>query len=419
MATAPQPGRALTSARIRRYHYRVVLERLRRLGEASKADLARAAQLTNTAIGQIVADLHRLGLIAIVGKRYQGQRGQPATMLRLEPTGAYGIGVRLDRHRVETALVDLAGRLVARRSHLGPLPPPALALHRISRDIAELRALIGAEAPERVLGIGLARPFNLGAWLDRLDLHNPDIARWDGFDFAGELGRATGLHVHEENDGTAAAIAELFYGFGRDRRDFLYLFLGAAIGGGVILDGDYRRGATGNAGDVAVMPVAASALPSAPPAEDRPEILLARASIAALLRHLGHCGVPISSPEDLPNAIAACPEGYAAWLADCVDALVGPILAAHALLDVPDVVIDGDLDAAAMGELVSRLQAALARAAPEAREPPAVRLGSFGSDAHALGAASLPLFIDFAPRAGLTANARDSAFLGGADVRLA
>ena len=50
-------------------------------------------------------------------------------------------------------------------------------------------------------------------------------------------------HAQTEN---AAAIAEIFYGCGRQRDDFLYLFLGPAIGGGIAIDGDCVRGLTGN-----------------------------------------------------------------------------------------------------------------------------------------------------------------------------
>jgi len=419
MVTAPRPRQGLTSARIRRYHHRVVLQSLRKLGEASKADLARAADLTNTAIGQIVADLQELGLVGVVGKRYEGQRGQPATMLRLEPNGAYGIGVRLDRGLIEIALVDLAGRLVAQRSHRMALPAPPEALALVARDLEELIAVAERLAPSRVLGIGLARPDNLGSWLDRLDLNNPALPLWDEFDFAGALSRRTGLDVHEENDGTAAAIAELFYGFGRESDDFVYFFVGPAIGGGVILQGDYRRGATGKAGDVAMMPVAPSSLPSAPWPRGPFEILLTRASIAGLIRHLSRRGQPVRDLDGLTTAIAACPQGVAEWLDDCVEALVAPTLSAQALLDVTDIVIDGDLGAPLMNEIVSRLARALLRAAPEARAAPRVRLGSFGSDAHSIGAASLPLFIDFAPRSGVTANARMLALKGGPDARVA
>ena len=419
MASASLAGRGLTSAQLRHYHQRLVLQRLRRLGEASKADLARAADLTNTAIGQIVADLRDLGLVSEVGKRNEGRRGQPATILRLEPSGAYGIGVRLDRNRIETALVDLGGALVARRSHCMPLPPPAAALAIVVGDVAALVATAEELAPGRVFGIGLARPYNLGAWLDKLDLHDPALGLWDDFDFAAALARETGLDVHEENDGTAAAIAELFHGFGRESDDFVYVFIGPAIGGGVILAGDYRRGISGNAGDLAVMPVPPSRLPSAPQSRGPVEILLTRAAVVALIRHLRACGRPVEGMDDLPAAIAACPDAFREWLDDCVEALVGPALSAQALLDVPNIILDGDLSAAVLGEIVDRLRDALASAIPEARTPPRLRIGTFGSSAHALGAASLPLFIHFAPRAGLAANARPAAPPGRDQARVA
>lgn len=412
MTSASMAERGLTSARIRHYHHRIVLQRLRRLGEASKADLARAANLTNTAIGEIVSDLQSYGLISVVGKRYHGQRGQPATLLRLEPTGAYGIGVRIDRNRIETALVDLGGHLVDKRSHDHPLPPPQEALALIAADVAALHATAEGASPGRVLGIGLAQPYNLGAWLDRLNLDIPALAQWDSFDFAAALQEAVGLDVHAENDGTAAAIAELFYGFGRESDDFVYFFIGPAIGGGVVLAGDYRRGATGNAGDVAVLPVPPSRLPSTPPPKGPFDILLARASVAALMRHLNWHGHKVSEPNELPAAIAACPQALEEWIADCVEALVGPVLSAQALLDVPNVVLDGDLGAPIMKEIVARLETALVAAIPEARSAPTLRLGTFGSTAHALGAATLPLFIDFAPRATVSASARPIAALG-------
>jgi predicted NBD/HSP70 family sugar kinase len=412
MASAPMAERGLTSARIRHYHHRIVLQRLRRLREASKADLARAANLTNTAIGEIVSDLQSFGLISVVGKRYHGQRGQPATLLRLEPTGAYGIGVRIDRNRIETALVDLGGHLVDKRSHDLPLPSPPEALSLIAADVADLREIADGLSPDRVLGIGLAQPYNLGAWLDRLNLDVPALKQWDNFDFADALRDATGLDVHAENDGTAAAIAELFYGFGRESDDFVYFFIGPAIGGGVVLAGDYRRGATGNAGDVAMLPVPPSSLPSTPPPKGSFDILLARASVAALMRHLDWHGHKVSGLMDLPAALAACPQALTEWIPDCVEALVGPVLSAQALLDVPNIVLDGDLGAPIMKEIAARLEIALASATPEARSAPVLRLGTFGSIAHALGAASLPLFIDFAPRATLSASARPIAALG-------
>ena len=62
-----------------RYNERRVLQVIRRMGEASKAELARQTKLTNTAVGTIVSALHRKQLLMISRKRLNGQRGQPAT----------------------------------------------------------------------------------------------------------------------------------------------------------------------------------------------------------------------------------------------------------------------------------------------------------------------------------------------------
>jgi predicted NBD/HSP70 family sugar kinase len=395
-------GRGTNSVQIRQYNQRLVLQRLRRLGQASKADLARAAALTDSAVGQIVAELEAIGLVEMVGKRHEGQRGQPATLLQLNPSGAFGVGVRIDRSRIETVLADLGGRIIAEHTHDLDLPPPDQALEIVCRDIEHLLAHAPAETRRRVTGIGLARPFNLGSWLGLLDLSNAAALReWDDADFAGSLARETGLAVFDENDGTAAAIAELFYGLGHEADDFLYLFIGPCIGGGLVLDGECRRGPHANAADVAVMPVGPSGLVSAPRLMGPTEILLTRASINALIRHLRHHGQAVAGLGDLPAALIRGPGPAEEWVEDCAAALTGPILAMQALLDVPLVVIDSDLDRRWIDRLIDRTNALLAASVPEAREPPRLAAGSFGTNAGALGAASLPLFVHFGPRAGL------------------
>lgn len=394
---------------------RLILQRLRRLGEASRADLARDTDLTHTAVGQIVKQLERAGLVRTLGHKHQGQRGQPATLLSLDPRGAYAIGVRLDRTRIETALTDLTGAVHAHHTHDGPLPPPAEALERVRADVEEFVRAVPAARRRRIAGIGIARPYNLGSWLAALDLPRERFAAWEGFPFAAELERVGGLPVAEENDDTAAAIAELFHGHGRGADDFLYVFIGPAIGGGLVLGGQAVRGSGGNAADIGVIPVAPSRLPSAPPPREGRDILLGRASVAALQRHLRYRGEPAASLE-APHRT----RGVEEWLEDCTTALVEPLLTARALLDVPLVIIDSDLPAALVDELVARLRLRLATATAEARTPPALARGSFGAMAGALGAATLPLFLNFGPGSGkIGAMSREARNNGGPHVLVA
>ncbi|HTH62119.1 MAG TPA: ROK family transcriptional regulator [Paraburkholderia sp.] len=398
---SPHVGQGSNSANVRRFNERLLLQALRRAGQASKADLARLANLTSTAVGSIITSLIDGGLIEVTGRRIEGRRGQPASLLQLDPRGAFAIGVRLDRMSIETVLVDFAGRILARRSHDRLLPQPDIAQQIVQDDIHALLARLDVDERSRLAGIGVAQPYNLGSWLRELGLPADTFRVWEDADFAGELGRALALPVFGENDGNAAAIAELFYGCGRQRDDFVYLFLGPAIGGGIAIDGDCVRGLTGNAGDFAVMPVPPGRLPSAPRPGGQWDILLSRASLIALQRHLRYCGESVDSRADLEAFIANRHPAVDEWLDDCVDALAPALRAALCVLDLPAVVLDADVDGGLLDTLMQRLRIAVAATAPEARGTPLLVRGTFGRDAGALGAATLPMFYNFSPRAGI------------------
>jgi predicted NBD/HSP70 family sugar kinase len=393
-----QDGRGTSTMGLRRPNDRRLFQLLRRLGEASKAELARRTQLTSTAVGTIIQGLEHDGLVTPTGRRIEGQRGQPATLVSINPKGAFGIGVRLDRDAIETILVDLGGDIIGRRVHDCLLPAPAEALALVVQDITALLAALAPGERARIAGIGVAQPYNLGAWLGELGLDSPSFAEWDSFDFGAALEHEAGLPVYAENDGNAAAIAELFYGCGRKYDDFLYVFMGPAIGAGIALGGTCVRGVSGNAGDIAVMPVPASRLPSAPAPAGKWTMLLARASLNALVRHLRWHGERVDTHVDLGPFIRDGHPAVDEWLQDCVDALAPALRSAHCMLDVPVVVLDADVDFG----LIDRLREALARelqdTAPEARGVPAIVRGTFGSDAGAIGAASLPMFFNFSPR---------------------
>ena len=389
-------GQGSNSAVVRQFNERVILSALRRLGEASKADLARQVNLTPNTAGQIVRDLERQKLVRASGKR-TGLRGQPATLLRLDPGGAYGIGVKLGRRTLDGVLVDFAGRVLKARHQELDLPPPDVALRLVRDEVAALRRAVPRAGRGRIAGVGFAAPYNLGSWRRELDLPADVSAAWTAFDLEAGLRASLGLPVLVENDGTAVAVAELFQGHGRELDDFAVVYIGAAVGGGVVLGGSPRRGAAGNAGDIGLMPVPPSRLATAPRPGRGSDILLNRASVNALVRHLRRNGVAVAANPDLERAIPAHPALVAEWLEDCADALVNPLLSISSLLDLQAIVVDGNLPRALVERLVERLRALLEANAPEARSPPALRLGTAGRDAAAIGAALLPLHSAYGP----------------------
>ncbi|MCB1883137.1 MAG: ROK family protein [Geminicoccaceae bacterium] len=387
-------GHGSNATSIRLFNERVILATLRRVGQASKADLARHARLTQNAAGQIVRELERQRLVRAGAKR-AGRRGQPPTMLTLDAEGAYGIGVKVGRRSLDALLVDFKGRTVDRRRAEADFPLPGAALAFVDEALEALGQGVPAG---RIAGLGIATPYNLGAWQRELGMPAPVHAAWNGFDVLDAVRHRTALPVWHENDGTAAALAELFMGRGRTMAGFVYVFIGAATGGGVVLDTDYYRGPSGNAGDIGLAPVPPSGLASAPKPRGGHDILLARASIVALLRHLRAAGHEVPDRDALDRLALEGVPAFAEWRADAVDALVVPVLTAARLLDLP-VVVDGDLPRPALARLIEALGEALALASPEAREPPPIVQGTLGRDAGALGAAILPLHLNFRPGA--------------------
>ena len=193
----PATGQGSNSVNIRLFNERVILNALRRLGQASKADLSRYVSLTNNTAGVIVKELEERKLIRSEGKR-SGGRGQPATLLSLDPDGAYAIGVKFGRRSIDTLLVDFRGHVLDRRHHELDFPMPDEAVGLALHDIAALRKGVPQGASARMAGIGIATPYDMGSWRRELDIASEAYRVWNEVDISSRIGTETGLPVFRD-----------------------------------------------------------------------------------------------------------------------------------------------------------------------------------------------------------------------------
>ena len=335
-------GQGSNSANLRQYNERVILTALRRLGQASKADLARHARLTDNTAGVIVRELRGTAADPRRGPR-TGARGQPATLLCLEAEGAYAHRRQARAALARTAAGRFRGRVLEHRRHRAPLPAAA---GGAAADAPTSWPSSGAPSrragPTAWPGSGSRCP-TIWAPGGASSTSRTRPIRLERVRLAGRLGPRPASRVLTENDGTAAAVAELFHGHGRDLDSFLYIFVGTAIGGGVVLGGDYYRGRQrqrrrhrADAGRALAARDRTAARARARHAADPRLDQLADPPPA---RH----GVPVGSRAELDQAIGSEPGLVEEWLEDCADALVGAAAGGRRLLDVDMVVIDGDL----------------------------------------------------------------------------
>ncbi len=203
----------------------VVLDAVRRSPDGlSRVELAARTGLSAQTVSNVTRFLIEAGMIAESGTVVAG-RGKPRTILRLEATSRYAVGVHVDPAVVTYVLLDLAGRVVAETTTSTPsADDPTEVVRTIATAIAGLVADAGVAA-ESVLGVGIASPgpidVDAGVVLDP-----PFLPRWRDVPLRDALAEATGFPVLLEKDVTAAVVGEMFLAGESSARNFAFVYFG-------------------------------------------------------------------------------------------------------------------------------------------------------------------------------------------------
>jgi predicted NBD/HSP70 family sugar kinase len=374
---------------MRQFNERVVLHAIRLNGSLAKAELARLTGLTAQTIGMITARLEEDGLL-IRHEPVRGRIGQPSVPMALNPDGAFSLGIKIGRRSADLLLVDFTGAVRRRETMPYEFPDASTLLPAIRQHMAAIQDGLGALAL-RLVGVGLAAPFNLGGWHKMLGLPPAVSDEWNHVDLSTQVQSFTEAPVSFARDTAAACVAELVAGRGRDLKSFLYLFVDTFVGGGLVINSHLHNGVHGNAGAVASLPLQVST------GRGLPEQLLAHASLWELEQSYKEHGLDPTAAYD-ERAMAAPFEPHTrAWIASASLALAQCVVSGTAFLDVDAVVLDGSFSRAMLARLINQTQAALASYDWEGLWPATLVAGSIGSDARALGGALLPLHENFAP----------------------
>jgi predicted NBD/HSP70 family sugar kinase len=260
----------------------VLLDWIRR-GGLSRVELSQSTGLSPQAVSKICQRLLDQGVIMEAGKTSSGM-GKPRTILTLDPTGCYAVGVHLDPAVVTTVLLDFVGTVVAHSSLATPAGgPPGELLAKIGDGI---NALIAGSSVERrrVLGMGIAAPGPVDQ--DRgLVMDPPLLTEWHHVPLRDHLAARTGLPALLDKDVIAAAVAERWAGKAAQSRNFVFMYLGTGVGAGIVVDDVVVRGVSGNAGDVGMFEVSDEGVPGTRELGEmtNPEPLLRQAVAAGIL----------------------------------------------------------------------------------------------------------------------------------------
>jgi glucokinase-like ROK family protein len=237
---------------VREHNLSEVLRLVHTQAPISRAHLAGITGLNKSTVSSLVEELLDHRLIHETGLNSIGA-GRPATSLEINPQAGCIVGVELGVDFVAVALTDFVGRILCRRvASSDPVAEPETTL-ALTRELVDEMTLTCNAQGQRLLGLGIATPgivdLNEGVLSFAPNLHWHDIPLRQMFS---EQFR---LKVFVENDANAAAVAEHLFGIARHCSDFIFVFAGVGIGGGLFLNGELYRGKNGYAGEIGHAPI--------------------------------------------------------------------------------------------------------------------------------------------------------------------
>ena len=368
------------------HNQRVTLQAIRAAGgPITRAEIAELTGLTAPAIANITKRLLNEGMILKAGRQLGG-RGQPATKLVVNPDGAFSIGVNIDRDHIAFVALDFLGNVRARecREIHFAMPQTVTAFFReqVAKVVAEKQIDI-----ERLAGIGIGIPDDLG----RVPVANrPDAYQvWSEIDVATLFAEILPVPVYVENDAAAASIGEMQFGHGLRTRSFVYTIISAGLGGGLVIDGHYYRGADGRSGEIGCLPVRDE--------NGRPCTLEDQVSLYALYDYLRKAGIQVSTPGDLETLSEGGMARVNVWLDRAADTLFEPFLVMSCAINPEAHFIGGRLPACYIDQLCARLNRKMASYSSRIKSIAPIRRADLAEDASARGAGILPFNDRFLP----------------------
>lgn len=354
-----------------------VLLQLRGQHASSRSTLSKVTQLSPSTVGIYVDHLIALGYISESGLE-QGPMGRPKRKLSLVPAAGWFAGVEFNAERVQAVRVDFAGQQVA--AIVRPLPAKT-DTRTVLREIQEAVASLGRLAPGTFLGMGVGAPGLVDPQLG-VSLQYAFIPDWKDVPLVRELSREFPVTVTLENNLRAIALAERWFGGGRELDDYVILGPRSGFGIAIMKNGQLVRGGHHAAGEIGRWPW---------PLNGTGGELHDELTAPAVWRRLAGASPETPLPPDLRTAFKKLAHAEGESWQQVIRDYARVIGLLHLLLDAKTYFLHGPLTSLGTRfcQEISRQTAVLLPSIQDM--PPLILPSGLGDEAGALGAASLAM----------------------------
>jgi len=227
-----------------------LLNLIRQDGPISRNELARRTRISKVAVSEIVARLQDAGFILEIGKGESTRKGgKKPTLLKLNPTNGYAIGIEIKRRYSKIALANIESEVKGVEQvkyEVGTSLTECL-----SKIFEKIDSLLHNHQVERSRLISIA--IGIPGFVDysKGELIFADTLRgWANLPLAIRFKERYHVPTILENDVNIITLGEGLSGTGIGISNMVCIWIGEGIGSGIIVDDHLVRGETGNAGEI-------------------------------------------------------------------------------------------------------------------------------------------------------------------------
>lgn len=222
-----------------------VLNTIKTHGPIARTEVARRTGLSAATVTGITAELiaDKLVFEKAPGDSRGGRR---PILLALNPLGGFVVGLKLTENEAIGALTDLEATVIAKRTDRLTGRSP----ENVVKALAEVvTALVGEGnvRKKQLLGVGVGLAGIVNA--ERGLLRQSPFFGWRDVPLRDMLQTRVRAPVYIDNDVNTLTLTEKWFGAGQGIDDFLTLTVGRGVGLGIVVNGQFYRGAGGGAGE--------------------------------------------------------------------------------------------------------------------------------------------------------------------------
>ena len=240
----------MNMGRVKVQNRSLILHYICEVGPVSRKDIADATGLTAASVTQITTQLLKEGVLQEMGVDASGiGAGRKKVLLDFNAVYAYVYVLNMEVSTTTVALTDLRGNVLAKEVFPTNMEmEPQEFLKEVATVMKAMGAGVKAAIRKKIIAVTVGIP---GLVNREQGVASHAYGIWEeAVPVAEILGGFMDLPVYVENNVDAFAMAELLYGIGRVRDNFLLIKWGPGVGSAIVMDKHVYEGRHGKTAEL-------------------------------------------------------------------------------------------------------------------------------------------------------------------------